>query len=183
LPILFVNYLFLPILSFAQHQESNDLDLGQEYTDYNKEKHSGNSGESSKGEKTQNRSIFISGLLFVPNRVLDLLDILRFDVGVGPAVGVVARVTPHGQAGVRFLMPVSLRAGLRGRKSPVFLEHSNEMGVGPLFLGSKDREPTPFEVGLGADLFLAGAYLGVSVDSIFDFFSGFVGVDLSDDDL
>lgn len=180
--ILLLAFLFLSFSLSAQAQDASELDLGAEYSDYNKEKYSGKSNKSSSGEKAKDRSIIVSSLLFIPNRVMDLLDILRFDVGVGPALGLVARVTPHGQAGVRVMMPISVRAGLRGRKLPIFIEHTNEMGVGPLFLGSKEREPSPLEVGVGADLFLAGVYAGISIDSIFDFFGGFVGLDISEDD-
>jgi hypothetical protein len=173
-------YLFLSFYvspATAEEAGKGDLELGDEYSEHSKN-HSKN-----KEYKKNERSFLVSTLLFIPNRVLDLVDIIRFDVGVGPALGAVVRVTPYGQAGVRFVMPVSLRAGLRGRKMPVFIDHTNEMGVGPLFLGSKDREPTPLEVGVGGDLLLVGAYAGVSIDSIFDFLGGFVGLDISDDDI
>ncbi len=180
-------FLFLALLFssvFSQVVFANDLSLGEEYSDYHKEKYSRKNSKSSNGsDKGSDRSLVVSTLLYIPNRVLDFIDIFRFDVGVGPAIGAVVRFTPNGQAGLRFLMPVSARVGLRGRKSPVFIEHSNEMGIGPFFLGSDDRKPTPVEVGLGADLFLAGAYVGVSIDSIFDFIGGFVGFDISEDDL
>lgn len=177
--VLTIVLLLSNTFAVAEPKSEGDLDLGSEYSDYNKQKGSGKSS----GSSSKDRNIIVSTLLFVPNRILDLLDIIRFDVGVGPAVGAVVRVTPHAQAGARFLMPISLRAGLRGRKMPVFIEHTTEMGAGPLFLSSKDREPSPAEVGIGADLFIAGAYLGISFDSIVDFFGGFAGFDISDDDL
>jgi len=95
----------------------------------------------------------------------------------------VARVTKYGQVGYRSVSPVSIRAGLRGRKLPVFVEHSSEIGIGPAFLHSNEREITPLEVGVGADLFLVGAYLGFSVDELADFFGGLLFVDFKDDDL
>lgn len=155
------------------------LDLGDEYSNHSKD--STQSKESKNSKK--GRSFLVSALLYIPNRVLDILDIVRFDVGVGPAVGGVIRVTPYAQAGARFMMPLSVRAGLRGRKSPVFIEHTSEVGVGPLYLDSSQRKATPLEIGAGVDLFLFGVYFGISVDSIFDAVLGFVGVDISDDDL
>jgi len=155
------------------------LDLGDEYNSHSKD--SARSKESKSSKK--DRSFLVSALLYLPNRVLDILDIVRFDVGVGPAIGGVVRVTPYAQAGARFMMPLSVRAGLRGRKLPVFIEHTSEVGVGPLYLDSSQRKPTPLEIGAGVDLFLVGAYLGISVDSIFDAVLGFVGIDISDDDL
>ena len=162
-------------LQYAQ----SDLDLGSEYSDYNKEKYKRDSHGKIIGKNSNSRSpnhdTAVSVLLFIPNRILDILDILRFDIGVGPSVGGVVRITPYGQAGVRFLMPVSIRAGLRGRRLPVFLEHANEMGIGPAFLSSEAREPSILEVGAGVDLFVAGVYAGISFDSIWDALAGFIG--------
>ena len=44
--------------------------------------------------------------------------------------------------------------------------------MGPFFLESEQRKVTPFEVGLGADLLLVGAYAGLSLDELFDFLAG-----------
>ncbi len=156
------------------------MELGSEYSDYKKQKGGKSQSKSSKDDEKSTAHVV---LLYIPNRILDLLDIIRFDIGVGPSLGAVVRVTPYGQAGARFMMPVSLRAGLRGRKLPVFIEHTNELGVGPLFLSSDDRKPSILEVGAGADLFLVGAYAGISIDSIADFALGIFGLDPSDDDL
>lgn len=172
--------------AFADNQANTEqtLDLGSEYKDYGKERYGKGGYKSNKpygsGEK---HDIFVTALLFIPNRILDILDIFRFDLGVGPSLGAVGRITPYGQFGVRFMMPVSLRVGLRGRRSPVFLEHTNEMGIGPAFLSSDSRRPSPLEIGLGADLLLVGAYAGISIDSIGDALAGFVGFDPAEDDL
>lgn len=121
-------------------------------------------------------------LLWVPNRVVDFIEVFRVDVGVGPALGAVVRVTDYGKVGARVVTPISLRVGLFGRNWPFLIEHSNELGVGPLYLESGEREVTPLEVGAGFDFFLFGAYAGVSFDEAADFFSGIVGEDISDDD-
>jgi hypothetical protein len=122
-------------------------------------------------------------LLWVPNRVLDLIDIFRVDVGVGPSVGAVVRVTEYAQAGYRQMAPASLRVGDFGRQMPVMVEASNEIGVSPLFKQSKDRSLCPGEVGVGADLLLVGAYGGVCLDEAVDFLAGIFFIDLKDDDL
>ncbi len=121
-------------------------------------------------------------LLWVPNRVVDFIEIFRVDVGVGPALGAVVRVTDYGKIGARVVTPISLRVGLFGRNWPFLIEHSNELGVGPLYLESGEREVTPLEVGAGFDFFLFGAYAGVSFDEAADFLSGIIGEDISDDD-
>jgi hypothetical protein len=121
-------------------------------------------------------------LLWVPNRVLDLVDVFRVDVGVGTSFGAVARVTKYGQVGYRSVAPLSVRVGDFGRKAPALLEHSSEMGIGPAYIESSDRKVCPSEIGLGADLFV-GAYAGICVDELFDFAAGLFFIDLKKDDL
>jgi hypothetical protein len=152
-----------------------EIHLGQEYTKYNKT--SARSGSSSSGGFSV-RSV----LLYVPNRLVDLLDIFRCDVGVGPAAGGVLRLSKYAQMGYRGMHPFSLRVGLQGRHSPVFVETSNEFGVGPAFVNSRDRRVQTAEIGAGLDLFLAGAYLGIDLGAIPDFFAGIFGFDPDDDD-
>ncbi len=155
--------------------EGDGFTLGQEYTNFKRDRGQRASEQSS--------SFAQNALLYIPNRILDLLDIFRIDVGVGPSAGGVIRVTKWGQAGMRTFAPASIRFGLRGRKSPVFVERNSEYGIGPFFVKSKERKTTPAEVGLGLDLLVAGAYAGVSLDSAADFLLGIFGVDLDRDDL
>lgn len=122
-------------------------------------------------------------LLFLPNRFLDLVDIVKADVGVGPAYGGVVRLTRYGQVGYRSMDPLSLRAGLFGRDWPVEMETDNEFGAGPLFHQSRDREVCHGELGVGVDLFLVGAYGGVCAEEVIDFLLGFVFVDVMQDDV
>jgi hypothetical protein len=122
-------------------------------------------------------------LLWLPNRVLDLVDVFRVDVGVGPAVGGVVRVTEYAQVGYRQMLPASLRVGDFGRQLPVIVETSNEIGISPLFIQSKDRKLCPGEVGLGVDIALVGAYGGVCLDEAVDFLAGIFFIDLKDDDM
>lgn len=121
-------------------------------------------------------------LLYVPNRVLDLIDIFRIDVGVGPSVGAVVRVTEYGQVGFREMVPGSLRVGDLGRRFPVMIETSNEFGIGPAYVESSQRKVCPGEVGVGGDVLVAGAYGGVCLDEVVDFLAGLVLIDLKDDD-
>lgn len=153
-------------------EEEGNIELGKEYVDYSKD-------DASDQEKSG--SIARALILYFPNRVLDLIDIVKLDVGAGPALGAVVRITKWGQVGIRILAPVSLRVGLRGRHIPAFIEHSSELGVGPAFLASSQREITPLEVGLGGDL-LFGAYAGVSLDELFDFLAGLIFLDPFGDD-
>ena len=122
-------------------------------------------------------------VMWIPNRVLDFIDIFRADVGVGPSFGAVVRVTKYGQVGYRQMAPASLRIGDFGRQLPVMVESSNEFGVGPAYVESADREICAGEVGLGGDLLVAGAYAGICLDEVADFIGGIFFIDFKEDDL
>jgi hypothetical protein len=81
------------------------------------------------------------------------------------------------------MMPTSYRIGDFGRQAPFLAESSSEYGVGPLYVDSEDRSVCPAEVGIGADVLIAGAYGGVCFDELLDFVAGFFLVDLKHDDL
>jgi hypothetical protein len=121
-------------------------------------------------------------ILWIPNRLMDFIDIFRVDVGVGPAIGGVIRVTRHGQAGYRRMLPFSLRVGDFGRSSPVVIETDNERGSGSNFHQSIDRSVCNGELGLGLDLGV-GAYAGICSEELLDFFAGLIFIDLEDDDI
>ena len=122
-------------------------------------------------------------LLYIPNRVLDLIDIFRVDVGVGASVGGVVRVTRYVQGGYRQMLPVSLRIGDFGRQFPVMVESSNELGLSPAFKQSADRDICDAEIGLGLDVLLLGGYGGLCLDEVADFIGGIFLVDFKGDDL
>ena len=122
-------------------------------------------------------------LLYIPNRVMDLIDVFRVDVGVGSSIGGVVRVTKYAQAGYRQMAPVSLRVGDFGRQFPALVETSNEIGISPAFKQSADREVCEGEIGLGADVLLVGAYGGVCLDELADFIGGIFLIDFKGDDL
>lgn len=122
-------------------------------------------------------------LLYIPNRVLDLIDVFRVDVGVGASVGAVVRVTEYAQVGYRQMLPVSLRVGDFGRQFPVVVESSNEIGISPAFKQSSDRDICTAELGLGLDVLILGGYGGVCLDELADFIGGIFLVDFKGDDL
>ena len=123
-----------------------------------------------------------TALLWLPNRIVDFVDIFRVDVGVGPAVGGVVRVTRYGQAGIRMFKPAMVRVGDFGRQEPYMIERSNEFGVGPAYVKSKDRTVCDAEVGLGLDVFLVGGYGGICFDEVVDFIGGVFTADPKKDD-
>lgn len=122
-------------------------------------------------------------LLWIPNRFMDFIDIFHVDVGVGPAVGVVARISKYGQAGYRRIGAASVRVGDFGRQAPFIVEREDEYGIGPGYRSSPDRKICPAEVGLGADALLIGAYGGICIDQAIDFVAGLFFIDVLDDDV
>lgn len=154
-----------------------EISLGQEYSAFSKN----SSGESAVG-KSQARPLWKRVLWYLPNRVLDLLDVVHADVGVGPALGAVGRLGSYVQVGARGIIPPgSVRLGLMGRRAPLMIETASEFGVSPVFVDSADRKVDTLEIGLSADI-LFGLSLGLNLGEIPDFFAGFAGADFSGDD-
>lgn len=139
-------------------------------------------GDFSKPRK-ESHSVLTQILLWPVNRVLDIIDVFKFDIGVGPGVGAVVRVTKWGQLGYRQMLPASLRIGNFGRSAPARIEPFEEIGIGPFFRESSVRTVCPGEVGAGVDALLFGVYAGVCVEEIFDFGAGVLFFDPMDDDL
>jgi hypothetical protein len=173
----------LAVLHRVQDEESEEapatteLDLGHEYSEHNRERGSRGGGGGSSGASAGRKA-----LLYLPNRLADLVDIVRLDVGVGFGYGAVARITKHLQMGYRHFDPGSMRFGLRGRRAPVFLERADEKGFGGGFKTSPERKVTAGEFGLGADLAIIGAYAGICFDELADFAAGLVTYDFKGDD-
>ena len=135
------------------------------------------------GKEDDDKPWWAAVLLWVPNRVLDFIDIFRIDVGVGPAVGGVVRITDQAQFGYRRMYPTSIRVGDMGRRLPILVETSKEKGASPHYERSKDREVCKGEVGLGADVLIVGAYGGICFDELADFLTGLFFIDIKDDDI
>ena len=121
-------------------------------------------------------------VLWVPNRVLDFVDIFRADVGIGAAGGAIVRVTPNMELGYRYIDPMSVRMGFFGRHVPALLEKDSEYGLSPDFHQSAQRQVCDGEFGIGIDAFV-GFYAGICFDELADFISGIFFVDLKNDDL
>ncbi|NMC63652.1 MAG: hypothetical protein GYA55_10870 [SAR324 cluster bacterium] len=135
-----------------------------------------------KEDNSSNGDPWQVALMWLPNRIMDFIDIFRVDVGVGPAVGGVVRLTKYGQMGIRTFKPVSYRLGDFGRQEPILVEQSGEYGVGPSYVNSKDRKVCSAEFGLGLDVFLVGAYAGICFDEFTDFVAGIFTADPKHDD-
>lgn len=187
LPLLLLCMLFFCSLAIAEEEKevvvdnSNTSQAYSDYEDQNLDDLNIRTPEATmitEGEQSFLRKV----LWYLPNRVIDLIDIFKFDVGLGASAGLVLRVTRYGQMGGRIVNPLSVRIGLRGRELPFFFERESEYGFCSSFTQSESRHITPFELGLGADLGI-GIYAGVSFDEIADFLLGFFLLDINHDDL
>jgi hypothetical protein len=129
---------------------------------------------------------FVHGvLMYVPNRVIDVFDLVRFGVNVGPGIGVDLAATDALQA--QAFSHLSVGAGLQAlRHSPVFAGGEAGLGVGPLGGAGQQgvtwyRSPTDLRVGAYAAV--VGAHVAVDPVEIVDFVLGFLTIDIRDDDL
>lgn len=120
-------------------------------------------------------------LYYVPNRVLDFIDIGRLSIGVGCGFGVNVRVTELAEIG--YGQYSTTRFGMKGRVLPVYEESINESGIAFLGYvnGCLQRDPT--EVGADLHLGIIGAEAAVSLAEAADFVTGFLLIDLQGDDL
>jgi hypothetical protein len=138
----------------------------------------------------EGHSFVVGTLLYIPNRIFDLLDIVRFRVRVGPGLGVGARATSVVSAFVGSY--ATIFAGLPGPRLepsiplPVGLESHNgatvslvdatvDGGIGP------DYSSTEF--GVSAQLAIVGFDFGIDPLEIVDFLGGILTIDLREDDL
>ena len=142
-----------------------------------------NDDTSSSVRNETEQFVFHKILLWAPNLVADFVDIFRADIGVGPAIGGVLRISRYGQIGAREISYASYRVGSRGSKEfPFFIERDDEHGIAENFIQSSDRFVTPYELGIGLDLIIGG-YLGVSFDEAIDFLAGIFFIDPKNDNL
>ena len=140
--------------------------------------------EAGKEAKKERRPFLVGVLLYLPNRVLDLCDVARFGVDVGPGVGVDVRVTKWAQAVA--MMKASVGVGYQTfRHLPISAGGVTGVGIGPVALeaGEHTWYRADWDVRAEAHVLLVGAHAAVDLKEIADFFVGFLTIDLMDDDL
>jgi hypothetical protein len=125
--------------------------------------------------------------MYLPNRVLDVLDIVRAKLHLGPGFAFGARATRPAEVYVGFYG--SAWVGLPGPRSrklprlPVGLESRTgaAVSVADATLGGPTYGTTEF--GVNFQLALIGADLGLDPGELFDFVVGLATFDPKDDDL
>lgn len=119
--------------------------------------------------------LFQRVILYLPNRVVDFVDIWRFNVGVGLGLGINLRPTKGLQAGLAAYD--SVRIGVRGRRFPLWHEWSLEGGFDGMYEELGETERGFYEFGGTIHLGLIGLDAAIDIEEILDF--GY-GVFLSD---
>jgi hypothetical protein len=147
-------------------------------------------GEESVSDEEVAPGFFTKTLWYLPNRVLDLLDIVRLRAAVGPGL----------EAGVRITDVSSLYAGksravwlgLPGERTPGGLPHvagvTQKRGLVLFGVDATDLTPYPpryefSEIGVQLHLGVAGVEAGIVPNAMVDFLFGLIGKDWSGDDL
>jgi len=129
-------------------------------------------------------------VFYVPNRVLDVLDIVRLRVRVGPGIAADVRATeaasvfagsynsvyvglpgPRNRPEIKLPMGLESRSGLQAS----LLDATETGGIGP------DYGPTEF--GAGVQAAIVGVDAGIDPVEILDLLAGFFFIDVRGDDL
>jgi hypothetical protein len=123
---------------------------------------------------------------YIPNRIFDLVDIVRLRGRVGPGISVGVRATRPLSAylGLHSSIFVGL-PGPRGKaKLPLPVGFDTRAGAQASVVDASEGTPyyDPLEVGLEFQILIVGANVGVGGFEILDFITGFFFIDLQDDD-
>ena len=117
---------------------------------------------------------------YLPSRVADFLDIWRFNIGIGPGVGINLRPTKSLQVGIGAY--ASTRFGLRGRRTPFWEEDSFEYGFDGMYHEEGDTERGFYEFGGTIHFIMVGLDMAFDIEEAIDFAFGIFGSDPADDD-
>ena len=129
-------------------------------------------------------------VMYIPNRVLDVFDIVRFRARVGPGLAVDVRATKVASAFAGSY--ASVYAGLPGPRNRPFpklpIGFESRSGVQASVVdatvsGGADPDYGPAEFGVGVQALVVGIDVGVEPLEIFDLLAGFFFIDLTHDDL
>jgi len=140
-------------------------------------------------ESSEGHGLFGTLAWWIPNRLLDVFDIVRLRLRLGPGAAVGARVTEV--ADVYLGTYVSVYLGLpgpRGRQEPrwpVGFESKTgaEISAADVSVdGMIGPEYGTYEIGLGAQALLVGVDFGIEPFEILDFVVGILTFDPADDD-
>lgn len=145
--------------------------------------------EDDDDQDEEEHSVLHQVLWYLPNRLLDIADIARARVRVGPGVALNAHVTKVVQLGVGSYM--SLYGGLPGPRQrrkprlPLGVEAYSGGAISVAeasFETGYEPEYSPTEVGASIHFVLLGIDVGIDPLEMVDLITGIVGVDIGKDD-
>ena len=145
--------------------------------------------ENDQSKEKEEHSLAHKILCYLPNRILDVTDLVRARVRVGPGVAVDARATKFVRVGLGSYL--SLYGGLPGPRqrpmprSPIGFEAYSGASLSVAEASFKTGfEPgySPSEVGAGVHLGIVGLDIGVDPLEAVDLLTGLVGIDIIGDD-
>lgn len=160
----------IPCISFAQEHDVNS--------------------ESAAEPQQSEHSAAAGILLYLPNRLFDLLDIFRLRARVGPGIGISIRATEF--VDIYAGTYIAFFAGLPGPRQvatppiPVGMESLSGFELSVLDLtvdGGLSPNYSDSELGLGLQLAVIGVDVGIDPVEIADFFTGLICIDIRQDDL
>jgi hypothetical protein len=186
------------ILPFVQHaacaaipdsrqgQPADTVLLAQESTRQTAPPSTGKPQGREQAARSESKRATHPFLMYLPNRIFDLLDIVRLRVRVGPGISAGVRATKPASAFVGFHS--TLFAGLPGPRGkaeiplPVGFDMRGGAQASVADLTARNVYYDPLEVGFEIQPFIIGLNIGIGVFEILDFAAGFLFIDLQDDD-
>lgn len=150
----------------------------------------GEEAEVSNVPAEESHSVGHKVVMYIPNRILDLIDIVRLRVRFGPGIAVDARVTQLAAVHVGAYDTVYLGLpGPRNRRTPKLpVGFERQSGAPVKVVDSTDNDNFgpdygPAEIDLGAQVLIVGVDAGVEPFELLDFVAGLFFIDLRNDDL
>lgn len=150
----------------------------------------GTAAEEHTATATASHGIVHRLVMYVPNRILDVFDIVRLRVRVGPGLAAGVRATEVASAFVGSYDTVYVGLpGPRNRplpKSPIGVESRSGVQVSladASETGGAGPDYGPAEFGAGAQALVVGLDVGIDPVEIVDLLTGFLFIDLRNDDL
>lgn len=129
-------------------------------------------------------------LCYLPNRIFDVLDIVRARVRLGPGLAVGVRATELADVFVGGYTSIYVGLpGPRGRRAlnlPVGFDSNGGVELGPADLTGEDLGGPSYgaaEIGAGGQVAMLGVDVGFDVLEVVDFVAGIFFLDFMDDDL
>ncbi len=139
---------------------------------------------------TESHGVVHKIVLYIPNRILDIFDVVRLRLRVGPGMAVDVRATKVASAFVGSY--ASVYVGLPGPRNrrlpklPIGLESRNGVQasvVDATVSGGIDPDYGPTEIGVGVQALIVGVDAGIEPLEFVDLLAGFFFIDLKNDDL